>query len=507
MDKKKQFQLQNLKAKVNNYEQSLNELIKQRHEILVNVNVNVNNNNNNVSSSIDTISERNQDIILNTTLNNFQRTKNDIENQIIQTKNNILSSRRELVSLTNLYKFLPEQLKQNISDEINIYKEELFNLDNTITDTIQTHIQNIEDAKTEKNELLYQLNSLENQINEQNTIISDIQNSAHQSRKTILQELHNKKQQKILLQQKINTIQSNNNIYQNTIDDLNKINTFLIQTKRDLIDYYYDTKNDNDTKNDTNTNPELLQNIMQSINSFELLKTYNITFDNLDKQQDKQQDKQDNISSNTNYEYLVSNLVSNLDDIVNSNTTRIQSITQKSDKAKMKTDIHIENIKKDQCILSINKTKTLSYKDSYKLEKTKRTELQDKYNDLQTLYNNYELLVIGKLHNEHNTNLLELNNHKFRAEERLNIMKDRHQNTYQQTKSNLEDQNKSIQGALAEQNNRFTNLNKQLLEVNNNLSSLDKNKTELAIIDNKIIEITQVIEKLKNDIEYFELGC
>jgi chromosome segregation ATPase len=414
---------------------------------------------------------------------------------------------------------LPEQLQQNILDEINIYKEELFNLDNTITDTIQTHIQNIEDSKNEKNELYYKLNSLENQIRDQHNIISDIQNCAHQSRKNILQELHNKKQEKILLQQQINTIQSNNNIYQNTIDDLNKINIFLIQTKRNLIDYYYDTKNDNDndTKNDINTNPELLQNIMQSINSFELLKSYNIifditfdiTFDNTNKQniQDHQerQDNQDNISSNKDYDYLrnlVNNLVNNIDDVVNSNTARIQSITQKSDKAKMKTDIHIENIRKDQCILSINKTKTLSYKDSYKIEKAKRTELQDKYNDLQNLYNNYELLVIGKLHNEHNTNLLELNNHKYRAEERLNIMKERIQNTYQQTKSNLEDQNKSIQANLIELNNKFTELNKQLAEINNNLSSLDKNKTELAIIDNKIMEITQVIEKLKTDIEY-----
>lgn len=494
MDKKKQFQLQNLKSKLNNYERALNELIKQRANILLNATP---------DTTLDTT--------LNTTLDNFQSKKNDIETQIIQTKTNISSGKYELVNLINKLKLLPEQLQNNIADEINIYKEELSNLDNTITDTIQTHLQNIEDSKTNKNILGDEISNLENQINEQHTVISDIQTNAHHSRKNILQELHNKKQQKISLQEQINTIQSNNNIYQNTIDDLNTINTFLIQTKRDLINYFYDVNSNanNNAQSDVCCNSEKLQNIINSIGSFELLKSYNITINTIDMldmlDSPDSPDSPRNLSDRQNY---LRNFVNNFDKIVNSNTTRIQSITHKSDKAKIKTDIHIENIRKDQdqSAFSRNKTKTLSYKDSYKMEKNKKTELQNRYNDLQNLYNNYESLVINKLLEAHNASLLELNNHKSRAKERLNIMKDRLQNNYQQNKSNLEEQIKTTQGNLLLHNNKFTDLHKQLQEVNANLSTLDKNKMTLQILEGKIKDITQVIEKLKNDIEYLELG-
>jgi chromosome segregation ATPase len=505
MDKKKQFQLQNLKSKLNNYEKSLNELIKQRNNIVLN-------------ATSDTTPDTTLDTTLNTTLDNFQSKKNDIETQIIQTKTNISSGKYELVNLINKLKLLPEQLQNNISDEINIYNEEQCNLDNTITDTIQIHLQNIENSKTDKNTLGDEICNLENQIKEQHSVISDIQTNAHHSRKNILQELHNKKQQKISLQEQINTIQSNNNIYQNTIDDLNTINTFLIQTKRDLINYFYDVNN---AQSYVCCNSEALQNIINSIGSFELLKSYNITIntgdmlDSLDSPDSPDRpdrpdspdrpDRPDNLSERQNY---LRNFVNNFDEIVNSNTSRIQSITHKSDKAKIKTDIHIENIRKDQdqCAFSRNKTKTLSYKDSYKMEKNKKTELQNRYNDLQNLYNNYESLVINKLQDAHNSSLLELNNHKSRAEDRLNIMKDRLQNNYQQNKSNLEEQIKTITGNLLVNSNFVSDLHKQLLEVNANLSTLDKNKNELQQIEKKIKDITQVIKKLKNDIEYVELG-
>ena len=66
---------------------------------------------------------------------------------------NISSGKYELVNLINKLKLLPEQLQNNISDEINIYNEEQCNLDNTIMDTIQTHLQNIENSKTNKKTL------------------------------------------------------------------------------------------------------------------------------------------------------------------------------------------------------------------------------------------------------------------------------------------------------------------------------------------------------------------
>jgi hypothetical protein len=243
-----------------------------------------------------------------------------------------------------------------------------------------------------------------------------------------------------------------------------------------------------------------------NITMLELLKSYNIPFDiiPINNMSLDTLDTLDNLNNQDN-QHNLSNIIIKIDEIVISNTIRIKSILQKSEKSQMKTNIQIDNIRQNNNI-NISNNKVFSYKDTYKIEKNKKTELLNKYNELQILYNNYELVVINQIENEHNTNLLELDYHKIRATERLNIMKDRLQNNYQQNKSILEDQIKSNHNNLLEHNNRFIKLKQQLEEINNNLLTLNKNKTELQKIDTKINEYTQLLGIIQNDIDYLELS-
>ena len=207
----------------------------------------------------------------------------------------------------------------------------------------------------------------------------------------------------------------------------------------------------------------------------------------------------------------ISSIINKIDNLINDNTARINNIIQKAQKAKIKTAYHIEILKNESyntfigtdCTVS-ELGCTISYKDAYKIEKAKRTELQNQYNELQNQYNNYDKLVINKIYNEHNINIIGLQNYKSSAKERLNIIQERLNNNFAKDKTNLEDNIKLIQSKLYNNNNTIINLNTQIKNININLSTLDANKTELSILVNKINQIATIINTLQNDIKYLE---
>jgi chromosome segregation ATPase len=133
------------------------------------------------------------------------------------------------------------------------------------------------------------------------------------------------------------------------------------------------------------------------------------------------------------------------------------------------------------------------------MEKGQRTALQDKLEEIQYLYDNYDVLVINKIVNEYNNALLELDNHKIRTVERLNIMKERLTLEYKENYTNLEEQILSIQDKLTTHNKTLQDLNTQLNAVLDNLANLDKSNLELHNIDNSINQLETTITKIKND--------
>ena len=499
MDKKKQFQIQNLKAKQATYETSLNELLQQRQQILDNIknldipdtllsqSLSSNTDNNSLNSN----GNVNGNVKLN--LNELYENKKLIEKQITTIKNLLSANKYDIVNTTNKIKQLPEILKANIKTEVNIYNEEITNIENLILEAELNNIQKQTDANSDKADLLNDIISIKTLIVEQNNIITDLQFNAHNSRKNTLEELHNKKQEKIVMQQQIDNINSNSKIYQEHLDKLTNANTILEQLKINIINNYYTNTNNTastDTPNNTNITNANTNNTTESIlDIIRMLIDYDIQID---------LDNQDNL---TNPEFT-NHLVKQIDSTIENNNARMVSINNKSERAHIKNTIHIENIKNN--FNNVSRNKVISFKDLYKIERQKRNDLQSKCNEMEHLYNNYNTLIISKITDEYNATILELNNHKQRADERINIMKERLNNEYEQTKTNLETQIIQIQTELSNNTKKFNDLNTQLKDIENKLANLDKSNMEIHNLDNKINQITTTINKIKNDINYFE---
>jgi len=471
MDKKKLFQIQNLKAKQNSYESTLNELLQQQQQLILN---NLNN-----SDTLDTTITNIGDIV-----NELNASKTLIEIQIADIKKILSRHKYDIVNATNKIKQLPETLKINIKNEVNIYNEELANLDNLILEAELININKIADANTNKADLLTNIISLNNQIDEQNNIISDLQFNAHNSRKNTLQDLHYKKQQKVQMQEQIDNINANSKIYNEHINKLTNNNTILEQLKINIINNYYTNTN----ITETNNTPESILDIIKTLNDYDI----EINLDNI------------NI---TNPEFItkpefINELVNKIDNTIKNNTARMISITNKSERAQNKNNVQIENIKSNFNNLSRNKV--VSFKDSYKIEKQKRTELQSKCDELLNLYNNFTELVIDKINEKYKACIEDLNTHKQYAVERLNIMKTRFNNEFEQNKIILETQINQVQTELTNNNKQFNDLNNQLRDIQNKLANLDKSNIEIHNLDTKINQITTTIDKIKNDIAYIE---
>ena len=487
MDKKKQFQIQNLKAKQATYETSLNELLQQRQQILDNIK------NLDILDTLQTPSllsntdNNSLNVNVNVNVNELLESKTLIEKQITTIKNLLSANKYDIVNTTNKIKQLPEILKANIKTEVNIYNEEITNIENLILEAELNNIQKQTDANSDKADLLNDIISIKTLIVEQNNIITDLQFNAHNSRKNTLEDLHNKKQEKILMQQQIDNINTNSKIYQEHLDKLTNANTILELLKVNIINNYYTTTDTTttDTPNSNNAN-----NTTESIlDIIRMLIDYDIQID---------LDNQDNL---TNPEFT-NHLVKQIDSTIENNNARMVSINNKSERVQIKNNIHIENIKNN--FNNVSRNKIISFKDLYKIEKQKRSDLQSKCNEMEHLYNNYNTLVINKITDEYNAHILELNNHKKRAVERINIMKARLNNEYEQTKTNLETQIIQIQTELSNNTKNFNDLNIQLKEIQNKLANLDKSNMEIHNLDNKINQITTTINKIKNDINYFE---
>lgn len=492
MERKRQFQIQTLNAKINTYEKSLNELLEKRNAII------------NTLTSNGTI---NTNTNTNLNLNPLLLDKANIQKQITETKNLISTYKFNITNIANQLRLLPSQLQTGIENEITIYNDELTNINNIISETTHQYQENLNNANYNKELLLSDITTLNNEINNQNNVITELQANAHNSRKSIIKELHQNKQEKKALLQRIDTINSSTTIYNNHITLLTNINNILEELKSAIITYHYNLNSNNTDNTDNSNNSNNSSAIIKQItllnntiylpdntglqNAINILDNLNPIFlsENLEK-------LITNLNNPDTPEYI-NNLIADVDNTISTNTNRINIITTKTEKANIKNSVIINNIKSNTKPISRNKT--ISFKDQYKQEKLIRTNLQSKLLDLQSLYNNYTSLVLDKITNEYNNAILELENHKMRTVERLNIMKDRLQNEFDTNKNNLEAQTTSIQNNLSTHNNTLQTLIAELATIDNNISNIDKNGQELQMLDNQIKQLEITIEKVKKD--------
>lgn len=440
MDKKKQFQIQNINAKIKTYESNLQTLLAQRTQLL--------------ETNINT-----QD---NQTHNITNQTHN-ITNQIKTITNQINIYKNDINNLTTQLHLLPSKISQDLSNELEIYNSAQTNVNNMISNTITEHQQNLIDATNNKNTIKEQLESITQDLNIQNDKINDLQINAHASRKETLKYLHNKKLQKKQLQEEINNINSKNNIYQDQIKTLNEHKNILEQLKHTLIEYHY-SNTDITTLNLYDINTDIL--------NFDI-----------------------DITKLNNLEYF-NKIIVDLDIMINELSNRINIINIKAEKARIKNNIQINNQ-----IDSINLRNRMSFNDEYKIEKQKFNELQAQINILQSRIDNYDNEVINKIIEEHYKKMELLDTHNQSTLERINIMTDRINEKYIEKQNELEQQIQNTQHQITQSNKTLQSLLTQLNELNIANDKQITTQRELDNINNTIINLENTINILKNDIK------
>ena len=524
MDNKKIFQINNLNATVNTYTILLKNLLLQRDTIQHTLDTN----------TIDTDTTKlGKDTEISNELEQLLKHKTLLEPEIVELKLNILKCKNEYNTIINVIKSLPNQLTINLQNENNIYTEELTTIDNLLTETSQTHIQNLDNANNNNKLLLIDINNLEIQLNIQNTKIQNLQLEACNYRKNTLQDLHTYKNCKQKIHQQIqdyttNTINNNINLqHLDTLDTLTIINDNLIKLKTLIIKAYYtntntntntniitntpdilnilssDTRTSDDTDTgtgtgttDTNTNTTFydtdIGNIIKILNFHNIdigIDTFNTILD---------------IQSYIKNIDIFNKTIVNIDTLIKNNTLKQNTITLHIDKIQQIHNIHITTIKKDLQHNTSRHNKIYSYKDLYKIEKNERDNLQNKYNELKKLYDNYDILVINKIINENNMYIDEYKQYKIKAFERLTFITERLNNEYNIELLNLKEQTKLIQTNLHNYNTTLIDINKKLNDINIQLNIINKNTIDIKNINIKITDISKNIEHIKSNITYIE---
>ena len=119
----------------------------------------------------------------------------------------------------------------NISNEDTIIKEELSRIEEQKDNIIKQHQINLELAYIEKQNIYNDIELLQNELDLQNDKILQIQIISHSNRKQTIDDIHNKKQDKISNKQHINNHKNNEDIFINQIIDLENTNKNIIDFK------------------------------------------------------------------------------------------------------------------------------------------------------------------------------------------------------------------------------------------------------------------------------------
>ena len=537
MDKKTVFQINKLRTTLASYLNSLHTLLEQR-EIIINTNINKNKISG--TTELDT-SDNKLNIVIDEKTSYINR-KMLLDTEIIKLKTNIVKCKNDYANITNMLKHLPEELKINLYDEETIYSDEITNIDNLLLELEQLYISNIDNANKEKIIIYTSIETLKAQLQFVNNNIDTLQTNAHKSRKHVLQDLykrtHEKKQLHLNIHDIKTNIESNNNIYLQKINIINTIKNNLIQLQKLIINKYYtyiDKDNnkigdyniqniDDDDDDDEDKDDDAIQIECDCIIKF--LNIYDIDICDgvcdgvcdgdsnseiikvlLDTSTDEKILNVFDLHNIKSAEYF-KKIINNIDNILEKNRASRDTITHNNNNVNIYNTHCLNNISNNILTKNSNNIsgKIHSYKDLYKIEKNKRSILQTKYDTLSDLYNNYETLVINKIKNTYDLNIIEFNNSKVCALSRNTCMATRFNNDFDNKKTTLEAQLNIIQNNLYNYNNNLIENTKQLHDINIYLNIIDEDKININIIDNKINTINNIIEQITNDIKQIKIN-
>ena len=406
----------------------------------------------------------------NETTNDISNTNIIYENKItklLETKKFLIDRQKTIkLNLNNLtfniskleedLKYLPEIFKEQYNKELNIYNEELIRIDNYNVEIINTNIDNLNTADLDKEKLLTEIKLLQNNIDIQSNTISTIQITCHSSRKKILENLQEKKQMKLKLNTNIDNCNLSINIITDKINELNKTVENIIDFKKILVDSEYNIEH----------------NIIKLNKYYE---EFNI----------------DNTIS-------INDKIIIIEDILNNYQNQIILFTKKLNKTDLINNINIkDNI---NTYNKTNKTKVITYKDNFKIEKEKKKELEVLLEYKLNKYNNYQQLIIDKINEDFNIILETLKLDKKKALDRFSITQIRINKDFEKTKKLLKSKIENTKLEINTYNEEIYNINKNINLLNIKIDAEKKIDNEIIILENKIYKHKEIIIQTEKDL-------
>ena len=202
---------------------------------------------------------------------------------------------------------------------------------------------------------------------------------------------------------------------------------------------------------------------------------------------------------NLDIQLSINDKISILDNLISDNQNKIQFINKKFNKIKQTNNIKLQNIL--DTYNQINRVKVIGYKDQFKIEKDKRTQLENILTDLYDKYNTFETVIISNINNELQNIINELENDKIRSNERLDIMKIRileeNESEHQRLNDIITNNNTTLESLYIDFNcikNNIVNT-KELINKENIVD------IELEKIDVDISKYQNIIKQIESDIE------
>ena len=442
MDKKTQFQIQTSQGKLIKYKETLQTLQESRDNL--------------INKSTQCNQDKSIIIELKQKHTNLELKQQLFKKDINVNVNNISKANNDLLVL--------DKLKNNkLNEEDNILLEELIRIKEHKIEIYNKHKLLLETSNNDKIELFNNIDLIKNELQIQNNIIAQLQIESHSTRQTILNDLHDKKQNKIVLQQHIDNFEINNNSFTLQIQDLENQNTQLIEFKKLLIDSEYNL--------DSNTN------------NITLLSNYYTIFNEL----------------NLNIILPINDKISQIDKLINNNQSRIDFINKKFNKSTQSNNIKLKMIL--DTYNKINRIKVIGSKEILKIEKEKKSNLEIILEDMTNNYNTFESNIINILYNNLENTNNELETDKIRSNERLIIMKKRIIEDYENEKNSL---NNIIINSKINLENIQNDFNNVTIDIKNTKELLAKENSiedELEKIDFEIINYKNIIKQTESDIE------
>ena len=453
MDKKKLYQKELLKSKIQENNNAISKLQIEYDELN-----SISKNHINVISSAtsSSTSSATSSITSINTLNILIEKKLYLENKLKNLKKIINELSYNISKLEDEYINSTYNIKDKLIHEETIYNDELERIKTDKIEAEINNIQNINDAILNKEDLLKEINLIKSNLQMQNDIIVNLQIKYHSSRKNILNNLKEKKQQKINLNNNINDLYVSKNSF---IEKLNNLNTDienLIDFKRILIDAEYN-----------------IEHNAHQLNDYYEKYTINTTI-------------------------LLNDKISLIENIINNCKNQIILLQKQQNRSDISQTATIkENINKYH---KNKNNKVITYKEIFTIEKLKTTEIETLLEDKLNLYNNYELIVIDKINNNYKDNIKELELDTKKALERFEITKTRinldFDNYKIMVKNKIENSKVELQNLYAEITK--TNNDNNLLTIT--IEKETKIDTEITILENKIKNHKNIIIQSEKDL-------